>query len=240
MSFTETLGGWIDWGTKGGEIIIDKIHEESGMSWWSTLVMTAAGMRVVLFPFRMRGWLNGRLLKESTAHCNRVVGPQLRLKLKETPDAFKAQMLTEWRRIAVAVGASPWKSFTAIPVSVPLFLSMAGGIRRKFLDASAENISLLTEIVPIGALPVAVMNAIYLEISRRKAVKGKRWPFMIAHGVNLLSMGVLMQMPLAVDWFVFWSTAAALSESVWLEKSALMAKFAQSEFSRRINKVEAQ
>lgn len=240
MSFTETLGGWIDWGTKGGEIIIDKIHEESGMSWWSTLVMTAAGMRVVLFPFRVRGWLNGRLLKESTAHCNRVVGPQLRVKLKETPDAFKAQMLTEWRRIAVAVGASPWKSFTAIPVSVPLFLSIAGGIRRKFLDASAENISLLTEIVPIGALPVAVMNAIYLEISRRKAVKGKRWPFMIAHGVNLLSMGVLMQMPLAVDWFVFWSTAAALSESVWLEKSALMAKFAQSEFSRRINKVEAQ
>lgn len=240
MSFTETLVGWIDWGTKGGGVIIDKIHEESGMSWWSTLVMTAAGMRVVLFPFRMRGWLNGRLLKESTAHCNRVVGPQLRLKLKETPDAFKAQMLTEWRRIAVAVGASPWKSFTAIPVSVPLFLSIAGGIRRKFLDAAEENMSLLTEIVPIGALPVAVMNAIYLEISRRKAVKGKRWPFMIAHGVNLLSMGVLMQMPLAVDWFVFWSTAAALSESVWLEKSAFMAKFAQSEFSRRINKVEAQ
>lgn len=238
MSFTETLGGWIDWGMEGGEAVIEKIHDKSGASWWSTLVMMAAGMRVVLFPFRLRGWLNGRLLKESTLHCNRVVGPQLRVKLKDTPEAFKDLMIAEWRRVSLAVGASPWKSFTAVPVSVPLFLSIAGGIRGKFLGAAGEDMGLLTEIVPLGAVPVALMNAVYLEVSRRRAGTGKRWPFMIAHGVNFVSMGVLMQMPLAVDWFVFWSTAAALSEAAWLERSKLMARWAQSEFSRRINKVE--
>lgn len=104
----------------------------------------------------------------------------------------------------------------------------------------AEAASLLSpfDYWAVGALPVALMNAAYLELQRRKSKTS--WPFLIGHAVNAGSMLVLMQMPLAVDWFVAWSTAGAIGEAVFLEKSGWARRRVELQFQKLLASLQQQ
>ena len=192
-------------------------------------------MRALLFPLRWRGWRNGQLIKLTTQHCNTHYGPLLRRTC--TREKFAPALKAKWMEICDGIGARPWKSLIGIPFAVPTFLCVAGSVRQRF--TASDHATMADGLSPYdysiaGAFPVALMNAAYLELQRRKSKTS--WPFLIGHGVNACSMLILMQMPLAVDWFVAWSTAGAISEAIFLEKSGWARRRVELQFYRLLQK----
>jgi hypothetical protein len=236
-TFVETVSIWLNSGISGASSVIEFIHENNTIvadDWWSTLAISAVSMRALLFPLRWRGWRNGQLIKLTTQHCNTQVGPQLRRTCQR--EAFAPAMKAKWTEICDVIGARPWKSLIGIPFAVPTFLCVAGAIRHRF---TAEHSEIGAGLSPFdyslaGALPVALMNASYLELQRRKSKTS--WPFLVGQGLNVGSMLILMQMPLAVDWFVAWSTAGAISEAIFLEKSGWARRRVELQFHGLLKK----
>lgn len=233
-TFTETATLWLNLGIDGASSAVNLIHENNLISkddWWSTLALSAVSMRALLFPLRWRGWRNGQLIKLITQHCNNHYGPLLRR--TGTREEFAPAMKAKWMEICNRIGARPWKSLIGVPFAVPTFLCVAGSIRQHFTkDPIVMDSVYLSpfDYSIAGALPVAFMNAAYLELQRRKSKTS--WPFFIGHGVNACSMLILMQMPLAVDWFVAWSTAGAIGEAMFLEKSGCARRRVELQFHR--------
>jgi membrane protein insertase Oxa1/YidC/SpoIIIJ len=261
--FLDTLTALVDWTGGGSRAALEGVKAGCGLPWWATISGATLGLRLLLVPLRFRAWRNGRLMKLATDHCNRVEGPVLRRALAGEVDGrvrdelFKRQMLGRHAELLKRLRVSPWKLLTALPVSVPAFLSFAAGLRQIEFpgdDGVAPWIwSHFGEADVASVVPVVLANFLYIESARRASVsarapqKGRAWrakiPFLVGHSVNLVSCVILSQVPSCVNLFIFTSTLAGLLESKFLlpprlaDRPGPFGNFVKNDFARRIQLV---
>lgn len=230
-----TLEDWFKWTGELSKRGIISIHESSGLPWWATITGMTFGVRLAVFPLRFRAWKNGKFMKLATKHCNEQYAQGLREKSTGSSDRnelFKAAMLQKHAETMKSIGASPWKSLSPLPVSVPLFLSVAAGLRG--IDFEGAGLGAIWKDFGepgglISAVPVALSNFLYLELSRREQQKNQnkdsgsfirsKLPFILGHTLNLGSFLILSQVPNGVNLFLFVSSVTGLIESKFILKS---------------------
>ena len=208
-------------------------------------------MRIIVFPLRFRAWRNGQMMKLVVEHCNKEIAPKLReyheLRTAQElrSELFKRDMLKAHASTLKSLQLSPWKSLTPIPVSVPLFLSVAAGLRA--IDYVNEGFGVIWsnfgEAGIYSAVPVFLSNFLYIEISRRRLerknmrnggndsvdtslheIRRPFWktklPFIIGHTLNTFSFALLTQVPSGVNLFLFTSSLLSLIETKYLDFKA--------------------
>lgn len=192
-------------------------------------------------------------MKMATRHCNEKYATVLRGEYHSNPkrnELFKKAMLDKHADTIKSVGASPWKSLSPLPVSVPLFLSVAAGLRG--IDFGGEGLGAIWkdfgEAGMVSAVPVAISNFLYLELSRRDLAKDpnrprtfmrSKFPFILAHTLNICSFLILTQAPSSVNMFLFVSSVTGLIESKYILRaggagSGVLDSFLVSSFNKRI------
>ena len=229
-TFVGTLSDWFNWTSQKSKNGIETVHEMIGLPWWTTITGITVGVRLVIFPLRLRAWKNGRLMKLTTEYCNKMEAPKLReyhqknTKAEKRAEEYKKDMLRVHAETMKSIGVSPWKSLSAVPVSIPLYLSVAGGLRA--IDYGGEGAGWgiwrdLGEVGWISAVPVALSNFAFIEYSRRintssdKSVSfmRKNLPMIIGHSINAFSFVVLTQVPSSVNLFLLTSSMFSIAES---------------------------
>lgn len=226
--FIETFSSWFDWSNEKAQQVILRLKTETAMPWWGTICTVTIGLRVLVFPLRIRAWRNGQLMRQCTQHCNETLAPLLRAKfaLKEPPEArseaFKSAMLATHKSLSKHVSFSPWKSLSPLPVSVPLFLSVAAALRA--FDFDGEGLGFVWknfgEAEWISAVPVTLTNFAFIEFSRRSITPKRLVPFILGHCINLGSFAILTCVPSGVNLFLLTSAALSLLESIFLHQAA--------------------
>lgn len=241
MTFLETLSDWFDWSGKKSQNSIENFKEMTGLPWWTTITSVTIGIRLIIFPLRLRAWQNGKMMKMTLEYCNKQIAPKLREyhRINTVPElraeSFKADMLKSHREALKLLNLSPWKSLSPIPVSIPLFLSVAAGLRK--IDYCGEGLGMIWrnfgEASLISAIPVFCGNFLFLEYSRRlqkdkpqQSDKLKPWkklrqnlPLILGHSVNACSLLLLSQVPSGVNLFLFTSSIFNLIETRYLASS---------------------
>jgi membrane protein insertase Oxa1/YidC/SpoIIIJ len=265
-TFIGTLSDWLDWSSGKSKEGIEYIKKETGLPWWMTITGITIGVRAIVLPLRLRAWKNGRLIKLTTAYCNKVEASKLRtFHQNNTPsgrrnELFKSDMLKVHRETMKSIGLSPWKSLTPLPVSIPLFLSVAAGLRG--VDFEGEGAGMVWpdfgEAEIMSAIPVALSNFIFIEYTRRQSQSQsqskmmnksennddkysflkKKLPFIVGHCINLCSFLILTRVPSAVNLFLFTSSVVSVFESILLKGNGggLLDRWLESEFKRLIEK----
>lgn len=193
------------------------------------------------------------MTKMSIEHCNKNIAPQLRELHGKTLDpqarneAYKKAMISANTLIMKSLNLSPWKSLAPIPVSVPLFLSVAAGLRA--IDYGGEGFGWFWrnfgEAAVESAVPVALSNFFYIEMSRRQSLNKdagflrSKLPFIIGHSLNLLSFVLLTQVPSAVNLFLLNSSVLSIIESKILmgDNPNLLKRMVEKEFKDKIGKI---
>ena len=225
---------------------------------WPVLIGTAAfSVRMVLLPFRVRVALNSRLMACATVHCNEFVAPHLKAHYKSLPgpnaeSLYKQAITQQWARIARHVGASPWKALSVPMVAIPCFLGMSGGLRQLALNDSSLLGAALAGSQPLSAVPGFIFNLAQIELNRReRALKDPNknvlrtirtnLPYLLSHGVNVLGLVLLSQMPAVLNLFLGTSSALSLMELLIGRhfKFSFLDQWAQSVFRAGIRTFEA-
>ena len=208
---------------------------------------------------RLRAWRNGRLMKKSIEYCNKNIAPKLReshgktVDVKVRNEAYKKNMIESNTLLMKSIGVSPWKSLSPLPLSIPLFLSFASGLRtieygdeglrwiwRNFGDAAIES-----------AVPVALSNFIYIEASRRRSTTNAngflrtKLPFILGHSLNLLSFVLLTQVPSAVNFFLLNSSILSIIEGKLLMDmdtgkghKNILERWIEKDFNEKVNRID--
>lgn len=202
-------------------------------------------------------------MKMSIEHCNKNYAPLLRAKhagnadVKGRDEGYKRDMIAANTRVMKEIGASPWKSLSPLPVSIPLFLSVAAGLRT--IDYKGEGLTSFIwkdfgEAAIQSAVPVFISNFIYIEISRRNLpsnVKDKlrrKVPFILGHSLNILSFVLLTQVPSAVNFFLLNSSILSIIEGRILststssstdEREGLLEKWVEMDFNNKVSKLKS-
>lgn len=254
-TFIGTLESWFNWTSEKNKNGIESVHKMTDLPWWTTITGITIGVRLIVFPLRLRALKNGRLLKLTTEYCNKVEAPKLReFHQKNTlpekrNELFKNDMLRVHGETMKSIGVSPWKSLSPLPVSIPLFLSVAAGLRG--VDFGGEGCGMLWhdfgEAGMLSAVPVALSNFVFIEYSRRQIDKEgnkngsfikKKLPFIVGHSINLCSFLLLTRVPSAVNLFLFTSSLMSVMESIGLKKGegGFMDRWIESEFKRLVEK----
>lgn len=205
-------------------------------------------------------------MKMSIEHCNRNYAPLLRAKhagnivdVKGRDEGYKRDMIAANTRVMKEIGASPWKSLSPLPVSIPLFLSVAAGLRA--IDYKGEGLTSFIwkdfgEAAVQSAVPVFISNFIYIEISRRNQLNVKdkssssflrrKVPFILGHSLNILSFVLLTQVPSAVNFFLLNSSILSIIEGRILSTSTstskstgLLEKWVEMDFNNKVSKLKS-
>lgn len=176
VTFVDTLGGWLNWTGEKSKFALEKVKDRTGLPWWSTITTVTIGVRLIIFPLRLRAWRNGKMMKMTVEHCNKEFAPKLREyhRINTAPDRqnelFKTDMLKVHGDTLKSLNLSPWKSLSPLPLSVPLFLSVASGLRS--IDFGGEGLGGIWKDFggadPISAVPVFCGNLVYIEYTRRR------------------------------------------------------------------------
>ena len=243
ITFIGTLSDWFNWTSEKSKNGIESFHKMTALPWWTTITGITIGARIIVLPLRVRAWKNGRLMKLTTEYCNKFEAPKLReYHQKNTlPDKrnelYKNDMMRVHAETMKSIGVSPWKSLSPIPVSIPLFLSLAAGLRG--IDFEGEGVisgviwKNLGEAELLSAVPVAISNFFFIEYTRRhqkmqqqqinngkgdeRSFMKKTLPFIIGHSINLCSFVVLTRVASAVNLFLLTSSIMSIMESVLLK-----------------------
>lgn len=243
VTFINTCSDWIRWTSEKSQKGIEAVHRITGLPWWTTIFGITIGVRLVVLPFRLRAWKNGRLIKLVTEHCNRTEAPQLRqwhqknTAEEKRAEFYKNDMLKVHGETMKSIGVSPWKSLSPVPISVPLYLSVAAGLRA--IDYGGEGAGLLWknfgEADWMSAAPVTLCN--FVLILNSATNQKKRWPVVLAHTINICSFVVLTQVPCSVNLFLVTSSLVGLIESGILKREGggLLNRWVECEFKRKMN-----
>lgn len=265
FTLVSTFTDWIDWTSSRVESKLLFVKESTGMPWWLVIISSTLATRLVIFPLRLRAWRNGEYLKMSTRHVNTTISPVIRRSIaskafesvKARDSEFRDQVMRRFKEVCVGLGVSPWKSLTPLPFSVPIFLGLAGALRR--VDYGGSGLGIwrdFGEREVLTAIPCAVLNFMFIEYSRRKRIPPsgasnndkpdkvvdvlkKNLPFIMGHGINICSLLILTQVPSAINLYVLTSTTVALSETLFMDKSGWLKRQVEESFKRDMLKIEA-
>ena len=257
-TFIGTVEDWFNWTSSKSKGVLEKCKEGTQLPWWTTISGLTVILRLAVFPLRVRAWRNGRMMKMSIEHCNKYIAPQLREIHGKTLDAairneaYKRNMIEANTLVMKSMALSPWKSLSPIPVSVPLFLSVAAGLRT--INYNGEGLwwvwNNFGERAIESAVPVALSNFLYIEMSRRGSSTEKKsgflrskLPFILGHSLNLLSFVLLTQVPSAVNFFLLNSSILSIIEGKILCKKEsgsknLLEKLIEKDFNDKISKID--
>ena len=266
ITLLSTVSDWFNWTSEKSRNGILAVHEKSSTPWWMTITGVTVGLRLAVFPLRLRAWRNGRMIKLVTEYCNNNIAPNLRSNhqmntmAEKRAELFKKDMLKTHATVMKHVGASPWKSLSPLPVSIPLFLSVAAALRG--IDYNGEGLGQVWknfgEADWLSAVPVALSNFVYIEQARRsqphvniepKSFMRRKLPFIVGHSLNVCSFLVLTTVPSSVNLFLLTSSLLSIAESKYLHGSEskeanddgnkrLLDKWVEWGFKRKIDKLK--
>lgn len=257
ITFVETLGSWINWTGQKSKTALEKLKEGTSLPWWATIATATIGVRLIIFPLRLRAWRNGKMMKVAVEYCNKEYASKLRefhrinTHADKRNELFKADMLKCHGDTLKSLKLSPWKSLTPIPVSIPMFLSVASGLR--LIDFGGEGYGWIWKdfgvIDPVSAVPVFFGNLFYIEYTRKRQrhktqtttaalTMRQRLPFILGHSLNVCSFILLSQVPSGVNLFLFTSSIFSLLESKYLNFKDENEENFLKEFERAISGIK--